>query len=58
MIGLAVVSFPSRGTASLVLGFCWVLDSLDPSGIVTFVHLLDLGKAVEDELMEDCFGRI
>ena len=31
-------------------------EFVDPSGIVTYVNLLDLGKAVEDELVSDCFA--
>jgi uncharacterized protein len=30
-------------------------EFIDPTGIVTYFHLLDLGSAVEDELMSDCF---
>ncbi len=44
----------SKGAPHLKLTFT---EFIDPSGIVTFVHLLDLGQAVEDELMEDCFQR-
>ena len=43
----------SKGAPRLALTFT---EFVDPSGVVTFVHLLDLGAAVEDELMEDCFG--
>ena len=42
----------SKGAPHLTLTFT---EFIDPTGIVTFVHLLDLGRAVEDELMEDCF---
>jgi hypothetical protein len=42
----------SKGAPHLTLTFT---EFVDPSGIVTYVHLLDLGKAVEDELMDDCF---
>ncbi len=31
-------------------------EFIDPTGIATFVHLLDLSPAVPDELMSDCFG--
>jgi uncharacterized protein len=31
-------------------------EFIDPTGIATYVHLLDLGAAVEDELMADVFG--
>jgi hypothetical protein len=43
----------SRGAPALTLTFT---EFVDPTGIVTYVHLLDLDKAVEDELMVDCFG--
>lgn len=43
----------SKGASHLNLVFT---EFIDPTGIVTYFHLLDLGKAVEDELMEDCFG--
>ena len=42
----------SKGAPHLTLTFT---EFIDPTGIVTFVHLLDLNQAVEDELMEDCF---
>jgi hypothetical protein len=42
----------SKGAPHLTLTFT---EFIDPTGIVTYVHLLDLGRAVEDELMEDCF---
>ncbi len=44
----------SKGAPRLGLTFT---EFIDPSGIVTYVHLLDLKRAVEDELMEDCFER-
>jgi len=44
----------SKGAPHLTLTFT---EFIDPTGIVTYVHLLDLDKAVEDELMEDCFQR-
>ena len=31
-------------------------EFVDPTGIATYVHLLDLGKAEEDELVSDCFA--
>jgi DUF1680 family protein len=43
----------SKGAPHLTVTFT---EFIDPSGIVTYVHLLDLNAAVEDELMEDCFG--
>ncbi len=43
----------SKGAPHLALTFT---EFIDPTGIVTYFHLLDLNKAVEDELMEDCFG--
>lgn len=43
----------SKGAPDLSVTFT---EFIDPTGIVTFVHLLDLNAAVEDELMEDCFG--
>ena len=43
----------SKGAPHLTLTFT---EFVDPTGIVTFIHLLDLAEAVEDELMEDCFG--
>ena len=42
----------SKGAPHLTLTFT---EFVDPTGIVTYVHLLDLGKAVDDELMDDCF---
>jgi DUF1680 family protein len=42
----------SKGAPHLTLTFT---EFVDPTGIVTYVHLLDLTKAVEDELMDDCF---
>ncbi len=42
----------SKGAPHLTLTFT---EFVDPTGIVTYVHLLDLGKAVEDELMDDRF---
>jgi hypothetical protein len=44
----------SKGAPHLTLTFT---EFIDPTGIVTYVHLLDLSQAVEDELMEDCFQR-
>ncbi len=41
-----------KGAPHLTLTFT---EFADPTGIVTYVHLLDLTEAVEDELMEDCF---
>ena len=32
-------------------------EFIDPTGIATYVHLLDLGKATEDELVSDCFEK-
>lgn len=43
----------SKGAPHLTLTFT---EFVDPTGIVTYVHLLDLAAAVEDELMEDVFG--
>jgi DUF1680 family protein len=43
----------SKGAPHLTLTFT---EFIDPTGIVTYFHVLDLTKAVEDELMEDCFG--
>jgi DUF1680 family protein len=43
----------SKGAPHLTLTFT---EFIDPTGIVTYFHLLDLNKAVEDELMDDCFG--
>ncbi len=42
----------SKGAPHLTLTFT---EFIDPTGIVTYFHLLDLTKAVEDELTEDCF---
>jgi hypothetical protein len=44
----------SKGAPHEVLTFT---EFVDPTGIVTFFHVLDLNAAVEDELMTDCFGR-
>ncbi len=33
-------------------------EFIDPSGIVTYFHILDLNLGVEDELMVDCFSSI
>ena len=43
----------SKGAPHLTLTFT---EFVDPTGIVTFFHMLDLAKAVDDELMGDCFG--
>jgi len=43
----------SKGAPHLTLTFT---EFVDPTGIVTYVHLLDFTEAVEDELMDDCFG--
>jgi DUF1680 family protein len=43
----------SKGAPHLSVTFT---EFVDPTGIVTYVHLLDLDTAVEDELTEDCFG--
>jgi DUF1680 family protein len=40
----------SKGAPHLTLTFT---EFIDPTGIATFAHLLDLGPAVEDELMEE-----
>ncbi|MDD4645061.1 MAG: glycoside hydrolase family 127 protein [Bacteroidales bacterium] len=44
----------SKGAPFLELTFT---EFVDPTGIVTYVHTLDLSKGVEDELIEDCFGK-
>ena len=44
----------SKGAAHLNLTFT---EFIDPTGIVTYFHALDQSKAVEDELMVDCFER-
>lgn len=43
----------SKGAPRETLTFT---EFVDPTGIVTFVHLLDLSQAVEDELVSDCFA--
>jgi DUF1680 family protein len=43
----------SKGAPRLRVTFT---EFVDPTGIVTYVHLLDLGAAEEDELSEDCFN--
>lgn len=43
----------SKGAPALTVTFT---EFVDPTGIVTFFHLLDLDRAVDDELMDDCFG--
>jgi DUF1680 family protein len=43
----------SKGAPYLELTFT---EFVDPTGIITFFHVLDLGDAVEDELMEDLSG--
>ena len=43
----------SKGAPRETLTFT---EYVDPTGIATFVHVLDLGQAVEDELMSDCFA--
>jgi DUF1680 family protein len=42
----------SKGAAYLELTFT---EFIDPSGIMTYFPVLDLSRAVEDELMTDCF---
>jgi hypothetical protein len=44
----------SKGAPSETLIFT---EFIDPTGIATYVHLLDLSKAVEDELVSDCFKK-
>ena len=44
----------SKGAAYLEITFT---EFIDPTGIVTYFHVLDLNKAVEDELMEDVFAK-
>ncbi|MCX6225533.1 MAG: glycoside hydrolase family 127 protein [Bacteroidia bacterium] len=44
----------SRGAPHLMLTFT---EFIDPTGIATYFHLLDLNNAVEDELMSDCFAK-
>jgi len=43
----------SKGAPHLTLTFT---EFIDPTGIITYFHLLDLNRAGEDELMSDCFG--
>lgn len=43
----------SKGAPALTVTFT---EFVDPTGLVTFVHLLDLDRAGDDELTEDCFG--
>jgi len=43
-----------KGAPHLTLTFT---EFIDPTGIVTYFHLLDLNQAVEDELMSDCFAK-
>jgi len=43
-----------KGAPHLSLTFT---EFIDPTGTVTYFHLLDLSKAVEDELMTDCFSK-
>ncbi len=43
-----------KGAPHLTLTFT---EFIDPTGIATYFHLLDLDKAVEDELMVDCFRK-
>ncbi len=44
----------SKGAPYLTLTFT---EFIDPTGIATYFHLLNLNKAVEDELMVDCFRK-
>lgn len=43
----------SKGAPRETLTFT---EFVDPTGLATFVHVLDLGQAVEDELVSDCFA--
>lgn len=43
----------SKGAPRETLTFT---EFVDPTGLATYVHLLDLGQAVEDELVSDCFA--
>jgi len=43
----------SKGAPQVTVTFT---EFVDPTGIVTYCHLLDLGVAVEDELVGDCFA--
>ena len=44
----------SKGAPQETLVFT---EFIDPTGIMTYFHVLDLSKAGEDELAGDCFGR-
>lgn len=44
----------SKGAPRETLTFT---EFVDPTGIATFVHVLDLARAEEDELVSDCFSR-
>ena len=44
----------SKGAPQETLTFT---EFVDPTGIVTYFHVLDLGRAEEDELVADCFAR-
>ncbi len=44
----------SKGAPHETLTFT---EFIDPSGIATYFHVLDLGKAEEDELVGDCFAK-
>lgn len=43
-----------KGSPHVTLTFT---EFIDPTGIATYVHLLDLNKAEEDELVSDCFAK-
>jgi len=44
----------SKGAPQETLVFT---EFIDPSGIMTYFHVLDLGQAGEDELIGDCFEK-
>jgi hypothetical protein len=44
----------SKGAPDETLTFT---EFTDPTGIATYFHVLDLGKAGEDELVSDCFDK-
>ena len=43
----------SKGAPQETLVFT---EFIDPTGIMTYFHVLDLAHAAEDELIGDCFG--
>lgn len=52
----ALVEAPGEWSKGAPVETVTFTEFVDPTGIMTYVHVLDLGCADEDELMGDCFA--